>query len=143
MYIWCVSDDPLPFPCWLSVPPSISEITGKTVIEGGNVTLKCLAKGKPTLSITWTRLSDNSVVTMPLINMSRHDVREYRSTADNGVGTPATRDVTIDVQCKCCNEQTCTHRELECVWVARYEDQKYFSFFVMQSQTVLEFSYNV
>ena len=70
------------------------------------MTLKCIAKGKPTPSIAWTRLSDNSVITMPLINIRRHDVRNYRCTADNGVETPATRDVTIDVQCKCYIELT-------------------------------------
>ena len=83
------------------------KITGNTaVIEGGNVNLNCLASGKPKPRITWTRLSDNSVVTMPLININRHDVRDYRCTAENGVGTPSTRDVTIDVQCKYYVEST-------------------------------------
>ena len=85
----------------IAVPPSISEIGGQTAMEGDDVTLKCIAEGKPTPSIAWTRLSDNSVVTMPLINISRHDAMDYRCTADNGVETPAVRDVTIDVQCKC------------------------------------------
>ncbi|XP_044180515.1 immunoglobulin superfamily member 10-like [Acropora millepora] len=76
----------------------ITEITGKTVIEGGNVTLNCSVEGKPTPSITWTRLSDSRIVTMPLINISRRDVRNYRCTAENGVGAPATRNITIDVQ---------------------------------------------
>ena len=121
MYIYMVCFwwiDPLPFPCWLSVPPSISEITGKTVIEGGNVTLKCLAEGKPTPSIKWITISDDSVVTMPFLNISRHEVRDYRSLADNAFWIPAIRDVTIDVQCKCCNEQTCTHRDIQCVCVS-------------------------
>ena len=90
----------------IAVPPSISEISGKTALEGENVTLKCIAEGKPTPSITWTRLSDNSVITMPLINISRYDVKNYRCTADNGFGTPATRDVSIDVKCKCYIELT-------------------------------------
>ena len=77
------------------------KITGSTsVIEGGNVNLNCSANGKPKPRITWTRLSDNSVVTMPLININRHDARDYRCTAENGVGTPSTRSVTIVVQCK-------------------------------------------
>ncbi|KAK2547306.1 hypothetical protein P5673_032806 [Acropora cervicornis] len=83
-----------------SLPSIITKITGKTVKERWNVTLKCLADGTPPIRITWTRLSDNTTVTMPLINISRHDVRDYRCTADNGVGNPATRDVSIDVQCK-------------------------------------------
>ena len=67
------------------------------------MTLNCSRKGKPTPSFKWTRLSDNHTVNMPLIHISRFDARDYRCTADNGVGTPATRDVTIDVQCKCCS----------------------------------------
>ena len=115
VYFWW--HDPLPFPCWLLVPPRISKLTGKTVIEGGNVTLNCSAEGKPSPSITWTRLSDNVVVTMPLINITRHGVIDYRCVADNGVGIPAIRDVTIDVQCKCCNEQACTQIEYNvCVY---------------------------
>ena len=90
-----------------AVPPSNTEITGNTsVMEGGNVDLNCSAKGKPKPSITWTRLSDNSVVTMPLINISRHDEKNYRCTADNGFKIPATRDVSIDVKCKCYIEFT-------------------------------------
>ena len=90
----------------IAVPPSISEISGKTAMEGENLTLKCIAEGKPTPSITWTRLSDNSVVTMPLINISRHDEKNYRCTEDNGFKIPATRDVSIDVKCKCYIELT-------------------------------------
>ena len=62
--------------------------------------LNCSAKGKPKPRITWTRLTDNSNVTMPLNNISRHDAGDYRCTAENGVGTPSTRGVTIDVRCK-------------------------------------------
>ena len=91
----------------IAVPPSNIKITGNaSVMEGGNVNLNCSAEGKPKPNITWTRLSDHGVVTMPLINISRHDVRDYRCTAENGVGTPVTRNVTIDVQCKCYIELT-------------------------------------
>ena len=65
------------------------------------MTLKCLAEGKPKPTITWTRLSDNRIATMPLIHISRHDPKAYRCTANNDVGIPATREVSIDVQCKC------------------------------------------
>ena len=69
-------------------------------MEGGNVNLSCLASGKPKPLITWTRLSDNkkNVVTMPVIKISRDDARDYRCTAENGIGTPSTRSVTTDVQ---------------------------------------------
>ena len=90
-----------PLLCLLSVSSSITNITGQNVLEGGNVTLKCLAEGKPKPTITWIRLSDNQAVTMPLININRNDPRGYRCTASNGVGIPATREIFIDVQCKC------------------------------------------
>ncbi|XP_067030288.1 protein amalgam-like isoform X2 [Acropora muricata] len=84
----------------LLVSPRITEISKKIVpaIEGGNVTLKCVAEGKPMPSVIWTRPFDNSVVTMPLVGISRHDVRDYRCTAQNGVGNPDIRNITIDVQ---------------------------------------------
>ncbi|XP_044164816.1 fibroblast growth factor receptor 2-like isoform X1 [Acropora millepora] len=80
------------------VQSQITYISGEVVAEGGNVTLKCLSEGNPPPIMTWTRLSDNSVVTMPLTNIRKQDAGEYRCTADNGVGTPATRNVFIDVQ---------------------------------------------
>lgn len=89
-----------------AVSSSIINITGQNVREGGNVTLKCLAEGKPKPTITWTRVSDNRIVTMPLINIRRHDSKAYRCTAYNGIGIPATRDVFMDVQCKCYVELT-------------------------------------
>ncbi|XP_015755461.1 PREDICTED: neuronal growth regulator 1-like [Acropora digitifera] len=83
----------------VTIPPAIAEISGsQTVIEGGNVTLKCLADGKPSPNITWTRLSDNSVVSMMLTYISRQEAGKYRCTADNRMGSPAIGDVWTDVQ---------------------------------------------
>jgi len=83
----------------VSFQPIITEILGnQTVTEGGNATLKCLADGKPRPNITWTRLSDNSVVTMPLTDIRRQDAGKYRCAADNGIVSPATKDVWIVVQ---------------------------------------------
>lgn len=87
-----------------TVPPSITEITGTPAKEGTNVTLECIAEGKPTPSITWTRLFDNLTVTMPLINIRREDAKAYRCTAHNGVGTSASKDVLINVLCECCQK---------------------------------------
>ena len=39
--------------CCFAVPSIIAEISGRqTVAEGGNVTLKCIANGKPKPAIT-------------------------------------------------------------------------------------------
>ncbi|XP_044180336.1 hemicentin-1-like isoform X3 [Acropora millepora] len=90
--------------------PKIIEVSGFSVPEGGNTTLKCLAEGKPTPNITWTRLSDKSnitstrlsdgsVISRTLLNITKQDaILGYRCTAINGVGNPDTRDVFIDVQ---------------------------------------------
>lgn len=110
-----------PLPGLFTVPPIITEITGTPAIEGTNVTLKCLAKGKPTPSIRWARLFDNLTVTMPLINIRREDAPAYRCTAHNGVGTSAFKDVSIDVLCECCQkvilELICTCVDMQCVCV--------------------------
>ena len=68
--------------------------------EGDKVTLNCTADGNPTASITWTRVSDNSIVTFPL-TISKQDKGAYRCTANNGIGNPLGRDVFITVQCEC------------------------------------------
>ncbi|XP_067054192.1 protein CEPU-1-like isoform X2 [Acropora muricata] len=83
----------------VNFPPNITELSGnQTVTEGGNITLKCLAEGKPTPNITWARLSDNSVVNMTLTGIRRQDAQQYKCTADNGIGSPAIGDVWIVVQ---------------------------------------------
>ncbi|XP_067052060.1 uncharacterized protein [Acropora muricata] len=80
------------------VQSQITNVSGETVSEGGNVTLKCLPEGNPLPSFTWTRLSDNSVVTMPLTNVRRQDAGEYRCIAVNGVGKPASKDAMLVVE---------------------------------------------
>ena len=65
------------------------------------MSLNCTADGNPKpTSITWTRLSDNLSVNMPLQNISRQDQGGYRCTADNGVGSPVTKDTFITVHCE-------------------------------------------
>ena len=92
--------------CYFAVPPTITEISGsQTVTEGSNVTLKCLADGKPMPNITWSRLFDNRVVSMTLTDIRRQDAGRYRCIVDNGIGSPAAGDVLIVVQCECCNIQ--------------------------------------
>lgn len=65
--------------------------------------MNCLVEGNPTPTVTWRRLSDNHVVTMPLTNIRRQNASVgYRCIADNGVRTPAIVEAFIDVQCECC-----------------------------------------
>ena len=87
---------------FFSVPPAITNISGnQSVTEADNVTLNCeAAVGNPEPRITWTKVSDNSVVTFPLV-ISRRDQGYFRCTADNGVGNPATKDVFVTVHCEC------------------------------------------
>ncbi|XP_068685611.1 neurotrimin-like [Montipora foliosa] len=61
------------------------------------LSLNCSADGRPKPTITWTRLSDNTIVTMPLNIGSRQYGGYYRCTADNGVGRALTKDVFINV----------------------------------------------
>ncbi|XP_067030759.1 neurotrimin-like [Acropora muricata] len=83
----------------VSFPPSITEISGnQTVTEGGNVTLTCLADGKPTPNITWARLSDNRIVNTTLTDIRKKDAGSYKCIADNGIGNPAMAVVRIVVQ---------------------------------------------
>ncbi|XP_068733596.1 angiopoietin-1 receptor-like isoform X2 [Montipora capricornis] len=85
---------------WLFVqgPPNIIGISAnQTVNEGNDLTLNCTAGGNPVSNITWTRLSDNRVVTMPLTKITRQHEGGYRCTANNGIGNPASKDVFITV----------------------------------------------
>ena len=80
------------------VSPKITDISAdRTVNLGDIVPLKCTAAGFPLPRITWTKMSDSSVVTSPLTIASKQDEGIYRCTADNGVGTPDSRDVAITV----------------------------------------------
>ena len=78
--------------------------------EGSLVTLVCNATGKPTPNITWTKIEDNGTDSVPLLplvdgkyvlsNIQRSANGTYRCTADNGVGTPVNRTVSVTVECK-------------------------------------------
>ena len=68
--------------------------------ETEEVALSCSAKGMPTPSITWTRVSDNSLVSFPLTITGKRDEGGYRCTARNGIGSPASQVVYIIVESK-------------------------------------------
>jgi len=64
------------------------------------VLLNCSADGCPAPNITWTRLSDNTVVNFPLTISGKQDEGAYRCTAENGIGSPNSSDAYITVQSK-------------------------------------------
>ena len=78
---------------------SISE--NQSLSKGESVSLNCKADGYPTPSITWTKVSDNSPVSFPVTITGNENEGLYRCTADNGIGSPVTKDVAITVQSEC------------------------------------------
>ena len=70
----------------------------QTLNAGSSVTLNCSADGNPPPVIRWTRVSDNSAVVFPLTNIGLQHEGTYRCTANNSVGSPVTRDVSIVVK---------------------------------------------
>ncbi|XP_068739584.1 limbic system-associated membrane protein-like [Montipora capricornis] len=82
----------------IQVPVSnIVTSSNQTVSLSDELTLSCSADGRPKPTITWTRLSDNTVVNMTLNISSKQYGGCYRCTADNGVGKALTKDVCINV----------------------------------------------
>lgn len=80
-------------------PAAITHISGnQTVNETDVVALICLAEGMPTPSISWTRFSDSSPMSFPLIITGKQDEGGYRCTADNGIGEPASQVAYIIVE---------------------------------------------
>jgi len=84
----------------------ICELSDQDVCEGPLVSLSCSATGKPTPSITWTRVADGAQ--LPVVdgnyvmsNIQRSSNGTYRCTADNGAGNPVNRTVQVRVRCKC------------------------------------------
>lgn len=96
---------------FFAVPPGIANVSNDQVeCEGSMVTLVCNATGRPTPNVTWTKVDDNGMDSAPLLpvvqgkyilsNILRYTDATYRCTADNGVGTPDNRTVSVKVKCK-------------------------------------------
>ena len=85
---------------FIGSPSNIITSSSQTITAPDELTLNCSADGIPKPTVTWTRLSDNTVVTMPLNIIGEKDIGSYRCTADNGVGNPLSKDVFVDVRGK-------------------------------------------
>ena len=85
---------------FIGSPSNIITSSNQTITAPAELTLKCSVVGKPKPTITWTRVSDNTVVTMPLNITGEKDKGSYRCTADNGVGKPLSKDIFVDVHGK-------------------------------------------
>ena len=78
------------------------------VLEGENVTLICNTTGISPLSIEWTKVGNSTVLSstsaLTLFSVVRpgtpSETVEYRCTAKNGYGDPASAVVTVRVQCE-------------------------------------------
>ena len=85
---------------FVAPPSNIITSSDQNVIAPAELTLNCSADGKPKPTITWTRVSDNTAVTMPLTISRGKNGESFRCTADNDVGKPSTKDVNINILCE-------------------------------------------
>ena len=88
------------FLSFVVVPSDIITSSDQTMTAPAELTLNCSADGKPKPTITWTRVSDNTVVYMPLNIHGGKNEERYRCSADNGVGKPLTKVVSLTILCE-------------------------------------------
>ncbi|KAL1498227.1 hypothetical protein ABEB36_009060 [Hypothenemus hampei] len=75
------------------------------VTQGQMIKLECRASGNPVPSVAWTRKNnvmpsgERSVQGLSLViqHADRHSAGQYQCSADNGVGEPDTKHITINV----------------------------------------------
>lgn len=90
------------------VPPRIhyvSHLGPVEVLQGATVKMECRASGNPVPSVVWTRKNnvmpsgEKSVNGLALVlqHADRHSAGQYQCSADNGVGQPDSRHITVKV----------------------------------------------
>ncbi|XP_015764606.1 PREDICTED: fibroblast growth factor receptor 3-like isoform X3 [Acropora digitifera] len=82
---------------YVVAPPSNIVASDQTITAPAELTLNCLADGKPKPTIYWTRISDNTNVSMPLNMTGGKNEESYQCTAYNGIGNPLTKVVKITI----------------------------------------------
>ena len=85
---------------FLGRPSNIVTSSDQTITAPAELTLNCSADGKPKPTITWTRVSDNTNVSMPLNITGGKNEESYQCTADNVVGNPLTKVVKVTILCE-------------------------------------------
>ena len=103
-FLFCISFESLlafnPLFDFLAPPSNITTSSDQTITAPAELTLNCSADGNPKPTITWTRVSDSTVVYMPLSITGGKNAESYRCTAGNGVGKPLTKVVNITILCE-------------------------------------------
>uniref|UniRef100_A0A6I8NIY5 Neuronal growth regulator 1 n=1 Tax=Ornithorhynchus anatinus TaxID=9258 RepID=A0A6I8NIY5_ORNAN len=88
------------------IPPKIYDISTDMIVnEGTNVTLTCLATGKPEPSISWRHISPSakpfeSGQYLDIYGITRDQAGVYECGAENDVSFPDVKKVQITVNCK-------------------------------------------
>ncbi|XP_063480117.1 neuronal growth regulator 1 isoform X4 [Symphalangus syndactylus] len=87
----------------VQVPPKIYDISNDmTINEGTNVTLTCLATGKPEPSISWRHITPSAKPFengqyLDIYGITRDQAGEYECSAENDVSFPDVRKVKVVV----------------------------------------------
>ncbi|XP_047669347.1 neuronal growth regulator 1 isoform X1 [Tachysurus fulvidraco] len=87
----------------VKVPPKIYDISSDiTVNEGGDISLFCLASGKPEPKITWRHISPSarkfeSGENLNISGITRDAAGDYECGAENDIASPDTRTVKVTV----------------------------------------------
>ncbi|NXC16611.1 CEPU1 protein, partial [Corythaeola cristata] len=90
----------------VQVSPKIIEISSDISInEGGNVSLTCIATGRPDPTITWRHISPKAVgfvsedEYLEITGITREQSGEYECSASNDVAAPVVQRVKVTVNC--------------------------------------------